>query len=279
MGRSDTGALPLPDRPTASQPRPSGIWPALGAAQTQRVEYTGAEVPVREDLREAHRFILDHVGSPGTWWTGAERVAIAAEARGATRCTLCRERRKSLSPGAVRGRHDGAHTLPENVVDAVHRIRSDPARLSRSWFDTIIAGGLEVTRYVELVSLTSMMAGIDSFARALGSDPLPLPPPLPGEPSRHRPAGATESGAWVPIIDPADAAGPEADVYGGIDFVPNIVRALSLVPDEVRVLRRSTDAHYVPVAQIPDPTFHRALTRPQMELIAARVSALNQCFY
>ena len=132
---------------------------------------------------------------------------------------------------------------------------------------------------VELVSVTSVMAGLDYFARALGVEPLPLPASRPGEPSRHRPAGAKEGGAWVPIIDPADAAGPEADLYGGGDFVPNIVRALSLVPDEVRVLRRSTDAHYVPVAQIPDPTYHRALARPQMELIAARVSALNQCFY
>ena len=246
---------------------------------TSAVEYEGAPAPVRQDLREAHRFFLDHIRSPGTWWTGAERVAIATEARGAARCALCRERRKSLSPGAVQGRHDGPHTLPENVVDAVHRIRSDPARLSRSWFDAVIAGGLEVTRYVELVSVTSVMAGLDYFARALGVAPLPLPTPLAGEPSRHRPAGAKDGGAWVPIIDPADASGPEADLYGGGDFVPNIVRAMSLVPDEVRVLRRSTDAHYVPVAQIPDPTYHRALARPQMELVAARVSALNQCFY
>src|SRR5207247_140231 len=172
---------------------------------TSAVDYEGAQVPVREDLRDAHRFLLDHIRSPGTWWTGGERVAIAAEARGAARCALCRERRKSLSPGAVQGRHDGPHTLPDNVVDAVPRIRSDPARLSRRGFDAVIAGGL--------------------------------------------------------------------------DFVPNIVRAMRLVPDEVRVLRRSTDAHYVPVAQIPDPTYHRALARPQMELIAARVSALNQCFY
>jgi len=264
----------------ASQPRAFGIWQPWDAEElTSAVEYEGAQVPVRKDLREAHRFILDHVRSPGTWWTGTERAAIAAEARGAARCALCRERRKSLSPGAVQGRHDGSHTLPEKVVDAVHRIRNDPARLSRSWFDDVIAGGLEVTRYVELVSVTSVMAGLDYFARALGVESLPLPPPLPGEPSRRRPAGAKEGGAWVPIIDPADAAGPEADLYGGGDFVPNIVRALSLVPDEVRVLRRSTDAHYVPVAQIPDPTYHRALARPQMELVAARVSALNQCFY
>jgi hypothetical protein len=252
---------------------------ASGGARTDRIDYEGAQTPVRDDLRDAHRFILDHVRSPGTWWTGAERVAMAAEARGAARCALCQERRKSLSPGAVRGPHDGPHTLPENVVDAVHRIRSDPARLSRSWFDGVIAGGLEVTRYVELVSVTSVMAGLDSFAHALGVEPLPLPASRSGEPSRHRPAGAKEGEAWVPMIDPADAAGPEADLYGGGDFVPNIVRALSLVPDEVRVLRRSTDAHYVPVAKIPDPTFQRALARPQMELVAARVSALNQCFY
>jgi hypothetical protein len=252
---------------------------APGGAHTDAVEYGGARTPVRDDLRESHGFILDHIRSPGTWWTGAERVAIAAAARDATRCALCRERRKSLSPGAVRGRHDDPHVLPEDVIDAVHRIRSDPARLSRSWFDGVIGGGLEVTRYVELVSVTSLMAGLDYFARALGVEPLPLPAPRPGEPSRHRPAGAKEGGAWVPMIDPADLGGPEADLYGDGDFVPNIIRALSLVPDEVRALRRSNDAHYVPAARIPDPTWHRALARPQMELIAARVSALNQCFY
>src|SRR5437763_12146072 len=241
------------ERAMASQPRAFGIWQPQDAEElTSAVEYEGAQVPVRKDLREVHRFILDHVRSPGTWWTGAERVAIAAEARGAAPCALCRERRKSLSPGAVQGRHDGPHVLPENVVDAVHRMRSDPARLSRSWFDAVIAGGLEVTRYVELVSVTSVMAGLDYFARALGVAPLPLPTPLAGEPSRHRPAGAKDGGAWVPIIDPPDASGPEADLYGGGGFVPNIVRAMSLGPDEVGGRRRSTDAPYVPGAQTPD---------------------------
>src|SRR5205809_5892021 len=118
---------------------------------TSAVDYEGAQVPVREDLRDAHRFLLDHIRSPGTWWTGGERVAIAAEARGAARCALCRERRKSLSPGAVQGRHDGPHTLPANVVDAGHRIRSDPARLSRSCLDAGIAAGREVPPHLERV--------------------------------------------------------------------------------------------------------------------------------
>jgi hypothetical protein len=248
-------------------------------AGTDEAAYAGAPAPVREDLRATHRFLLDHVRSPGTWWTGEERVAIAAASRGAVRCALCRERRASLSASAVRGRHDGPDRLPEHVTDTVHRIRTDPARLSKDWFDGVIAGGLDPARYVELVGVTTLSAGLDYFARALGIDPLPLPAPLPGEPSRHRPAGAKSGTAWVPMIAVEDATGPEADLYGGADFVPNIVRAMSLVPAEVRALRRATESHYVPVEKIPDPSVRRALDRPQMELVAARVSALNECFY
>jgi hypothetical protein len=248
-------------------------------AGTDELAYPGAPAPVREDLRQAHRFLLDHVSSPGTWWTGEERVAVAAESRRAVRCALCRERKASLSPGAARGQHDGLHRLPENVIDTIHRIRTDPARLSRTWFDGVIAGGLDVARYVELVGVTTLSTGLDYFARALGIDPLPLPAPRAGEPSRHHPAGARPGTAWVPMIATEAATGSEADVYGGADFVPNIVRAMSLVPDEVRALRRATESHYVPVAQIGDPAVRRTLDRSQMELVAARVSALNECFY
>ena len=246
------------------------------AERTNEVDYSGAPAPVRQDLVEAQRFLLNHLRSPGTWWTGAERVAIAWESRRATSCGLCRERKASLSPAT--GRHEGVPPLPATIVDAVHRIRTDPARLSKSWFDSVIAEGLDVGRYVELVGVTTLTAGLDAFARAFGIAPFAIPPPRPGEPSRHRPESAKPEGAWVPMIAPEGAVGPEADLYGG-GFVPNIMRALSLVPDEVRALRLSSSAHYVPVEQIPDPTVRRALTRPQMEFVAARVSALNECFY
>ena len=81
------------------------------------------------------------------------------------------------------------------------------------------------------------------------------------------------------MIAPEDASGPDADVYGDGGFMPNIMRALSLVPDEVRMLRRLAATHYLAVEQIPDPTARRALDRMQIELVAARVSALNECFY
>ena len=124
-----------------------------------------------------------------------------------------------------------------------------------------------------------MITGVDYFARSLASAPFPLPEPRPGAPSRYLPASANPGTAWVPMIAPEDASGPEADLYPLRAMVPNIVRALSVVPAEVRVLQTLAAAHYLPVEQIGDPTARRSLDRMQMELVAARVSALNQCFY
>jgi len=242
-------------------------------------DYSAAGVPIRADLRDAHRFIWEHLRSPGTWWTGQQRVAIAVESRNATSCTLCRKRKAALSPNAVQGNHGTLAELPENMVEAIHRISTDPARLSKAWFDRVIAGGLQDAQYVELVGVITLLAGIDYFACALGIAPFPLPDPLAGEPSQHRPASAKPGTGWVPMIAPEDAAGPEADLYGNTPFVPNIMRALSLVPDEARALQRSSNAHYVSVAQIGDPTVRKSLDRMQIELVAARVSALNECFY
>jgi AhpD family alkylhydroperoxidase len=55
---------------------------------------------------------------------------------------------------------------------------------------------------------------------------------------------------------------------------------MSLVPDEVRTLHDLSDAHYLPMGQVRDPSASSgALNRMQMELIAGRISALRQCFY
>lgn len=242
-------------------------------------DYSPAGVPIREDLREAHRSLWQHLRAPGTWWTGDERLAIAAESRHASGCALCRERKAALSANAVAGSHDTLGALPVNVVDVIHRLRTDSGRLSKAWFDRVIGGGLDEAKYVELVAIVALLAGLDYFARALGIAPPALPHPLPGEPSRHRPASAKPGTAWVPLVAVEDAQGPEADLYGGAPFVPNIMRALSLVPDEARMLQASSSANYVAVSQIGDPTVRRSLDRMQMELVAARVSAMNECFY
>ena len=243
------------------------------------LDYSAAGIPVRDDLQAAHRAIWNQLRSPGTWWTGAERVAVAAETRHAAGSVLCQRRKAALSPGSVQGQHDTLGALPASAVDVIHRVRTDPARLSRSWFAQAVAGDLGEAEYVELIGVITMVVGVDFCARALGIAHFPLPAPLPGEPSRRLPASAKPGTAWVPMIAPEDATGSEVGLYGDAPFIPHIVRALSLVPDQARMLRQSSDAHYLPVAQIVDPSARRALDRMQMELIAARVSVLNECFY
>jgi hypothetical protein len=240
------------------------------------LDYTAAGAPIRDDLRATHAMVLEHFSRPGCWFSGRERIAIAAESRLAVGCPLCRERRSALSPEHVQGEHATTGALKPPLVELIHRVRTDPGRLSRRFFDAVIAAGLRDGEYVEAVGIVALAAGLDFLCRALGVPVLPLPGPLPGVPSRHRPSGLQEGIAWVPLLPPEAASGPDADIYGGADFVPNIVRALSLVPDHVRVLRTWSDAHYV---ALRDLTARRAIDRPQIELVAARVSALNECFY
>ena len=81
-----------------------------------------------------------------------------------------------------------------------------------------------------------------------------------------------------PWIAPEDVTEDEADLYdhGGT----YVRRALMAVPNEQRGFFALAHAQYLDSAQIADVgTNYRAITRAQMELLAGRVSALNQCFY
>src|SRR5271169_485456 len=100
---------------------------------------TAAAIAVRDDLREAHRALWEHVRAPGSWWTGSQRVAMVAESRAAEECLLCQTRKQALSPHAVLGQHQSRAALAEGAVDVVHRLRTDPGRLSRAWYDRALA--------------------------------------------------------------------------------------------------------------------------------------------
>lgn len=246
--------------------------------------YASAGLPIRSDLESSHLETWKRIAAPGTWWSGAERVAIAAECRRARSCGLCAERKAAVSPFAVDGRHDTGNELAPEVVDVIHRIVTDPGRLTRSWCRGVIDAGMPEPHYVELVSVVVKATAMDIFPRAIGARPLELPEPRPGDPSRTPPpATARDEGAWLPLV-PAGEAGGEAarELYGDRETVPNIGRALSLVPAEALGLHALSEAHYMSLDHVTDPSYSqpgRALDRLQTELVAARVSALNECFY
>jgi hypothetical protein len=241
--------------------------------------YADAGVEVRSDLIAAHRRAWQALARPGAWWSGAERVAIADELRHAATCRLCAARKAAVTPSAVSGEHDSPGRLPAPAVEVVHRVTSDPARLSRTWFEKTQAEGLSDAHYVELVGVLVVVVSIDAFHKALGVPLEPLPAPEPGEPTQQRPAGAALESAWVPMLRPDRLGEAERDIYGGAPFTGNVIRALSLVPDAVRALRDMSAAQYIPIERMSEMETGRAIDRAQMELVAGRVSALNECFY
>jgi hypothetical protein len=249
------------------------------------LDYTGAGYPVRSDLQQVHRDVLQQIAAPGTWWSGEDRLRIAEEARAARDCALCAERKSALSPASVDGQHDGPGLLGAEAIDTIHRIVTDPGRLTRSFVEQRTGGGesLDVEHYVELISVTVVLNALDVFARAIGVSAAELPASQPGEPSRARPVSARVLDAWVPQVPAGEEGGEDwRALYETREFVPQIGRALSLVPAEVEQLQQLAQPHYMALDNVGDPAYSepgRKLDRLQTELIASRVSAINECFY
>ena len=244
-------------------------------------DYTGTPYSVRPEIVEANRNAWQGLSEPGSWWSGAERIAIAQEVRSARTCRLCAERKNAISPEAIQGDHDSRSSLPGEVIEAIHRITTDAGRLSRAFYDRVTAHpGFSDGHYVEMLGVLVTVVSLDSFHRGLGRPDEPLPEPIAGEPSGYRPALATDQGAYVPMIPVDGAVGDEADLWEG-ERGGNVTRAMSLVPDEVRQMLKLSAAYYLPLDILPSPTAHgnRAINREQIEFLASRVSALNECFY
>jgi hypothetical protein len=240
---------------------------------------------IRADLTTAQADAWAAIGAPGTWWTGAERVAIAAETRHAAGCRLCAARKAALSPSMVAGDHDSLGGLPSSAIEAIHRIRTDPGRLGESWYRGLIDAGLGEERYVELVSVIAVTVAVDTFRRAAGLALWPLPLARTGEPSRRRPAGAKPGVAWMPTLLPDDCSADDPDLYQA-DPGPRrrgggyVHHALSLVPRAMMQWWDMFEVMYLPSAAMRDfGREYRAISHAQIELLASRVAAINQCVY
>jgi len=223
-----------------------------------------AAIELNETLASGHDRLWQGLGECGTWWSGAERVAAIAEARQALRCALCKARSEALTPAMVAGDHDCVSALPAPAIDLIHRLTTDPGRLSNDWALRVIDAITEEA-YVELATVICVQYVIDSFNRCLDLPLRDLPLAGDGSPSQVRPDGVGDVGAWVSqAVDKSLA---------------NVSRAASLVPDTEILWREVVQMHYSRGAQFADLVWDRGLSRPQVELLASTVSALNECFY
>ena len=243
------------------------------------INYSALPFTVRDNIVTSQRLAWKRLAAPGTWWDGAMRVAIASEARQAKHCKFCAARREALSSQAIHGQHESKGLLSDALTEVIHRVVTDQSRLTKSFYNTALGSGISDGEYVETIGVIATVIAIDGFTRAIGLPEFELPDPEPGEPSRHRPIGAKIDRAWVPTVAPEDATDAEAGLYDGLPGV-NIHRALSLVPEETISFFNLDAVHYLPPAQVRDfGTEHRNLSHVQIEFLAARISALNQCVY
>jgi hypothetical protein len=228
-------------------------------------------VSLADDLKQAHAQSWQTLAAAGDFFTGAERVGFVRCAREALTCSLCRHKKESLSPNTPSSvdneSHDGDSQLNATIVDMIHRIRTDPGRLTKSWFDDVTKE-ISKKQYVEIVSVVTSSVIIDTLHNALGLGLPTLPIPISGRPRRQFNDQAVEGGAWVPML-----AGSSAMTDTGMPAIPNIRRALGLVPSAVDLFFTTFRPHYA--LRDIDLTINQA----QAEFVAARVSAINECFY
>lgn len=230
--------------------------------------FKNVSFPVRPSMVEGYSAAWSQMAESGPFWTGNDRMAIIAEARQSLKCDLCLRRKQALSPNAISGRHDVLTDLPPHVVEVVHRIRSDPGRLTKKVLTDALAAGMTPYPYVELVGIVATSVIIDTMHQALGLEPPALMEGSTDAPIGQETPSVENGGAWLPI---STSDGEVNEL--GIPRSANIIRAMGLVPKIVALFFSVMRQGYFIVGLPVD------IERSQTEFIAARVSALNQCFY
>jgi hypothetical protein len=225
--------------------------------------YFDETLEVRPDLDKAHFETVEAWAQPGDWWTAAERLAMVKEVR---RARGADELPPWVRPTTVEGLIEADHLLPAGAIDAVWRLTNHPATFSEEVYGQLVSDGMTPEQYVELVSIVATANSMEVFTSALGLKQVALPGPSEGRPRARLANDAAVSTHWVPTVPGRGA---------------NVGKALTAVPVAVEAWHRLSDVQYVPPeALIRDLAWSRgALDRSQVELLAARTSLLNECFY
>jgi hypothetical protein len=223
-------------------------------------------VIVRDDLAEADRLAWEHIAAPGSWWTGAQRVQLA--------CTALMAIADSdpVAPWVgvtSTGRLGSDLAAPITAHDFVYRLARHAGTITVDVYD-VVSGEVGALPYVELCGIVSTVAAVAHFCRDIGVPVPPLPAPVEGEPTGARPDRVVQPRYnWVPVAEPADK-------------VAAVVQAYTAVPGENLNNWRMAAAQYMPVDQMVHPDWQRrpgGLSRAQMELVAARLTRIRDCFY
>ena len=203
-------------------------------------------LPVPDSVAKSIAREWARLPASGTWMSGQERVAAASVAR-----------------AAVAGSDIPKTVLTSPAAEAAEAIAVAPGHIEVAWLDHLEASGLDRLFYGELVGVVARLVGVDSFVTGVGGDLLPLPKPVPGEPSRLRNDRAKVTDAWLPTVGTARAATVLSANRPEMLAQKDIHESFYLAYEDIGNLSLAVDG----------------LSRTQIELVAARTSYLNHCVY
>lgn len=208
-------------------------------------------------IRESLESVSEQLRRCGTWWDAPQVGAIVRRARDGFA-------QRGVAPW-LRPLPDEVAELPAAAVAVIDRVTTDPGSIDRRWAGEQIAV-LGDGPYVELVGLTAVSVIVHLYAEGAGEMVAAVGESAEdaGHPSRERPAGLGDIGAYVVMTDPFDFA--------------NVARALSLVPSANQAFYTVVRPMYSE-AGFEQLVWDTPLSRPQVELVASRVAAMNECFY
>lgn len=223
------------------------------------MEFSALSDYVNQDIVNSFRIVWDHLGRPGAWWTGPQRIAIAEHVRKSAPRPLW-DRPPALE--TLSDEANGELTIFEAAV--VERVAVSPSSINIETYEHIIQRMGE-NKYAELAAVISQIVPIDHLHDALGLEREELPVPREGAITTERPSGLVTGVGFLPTLP--------------TEGLPHVAVALSLsLADNARRMLL-VRAMYSGDSFNDMVWTHRSLNRPQVELVAARTSALNECFY
>jgi hypothetical protein len=236
--------------------------------------YSDSSFAIRADLAAVHSTTMESFSVPGTWFDAKERREIVALSR----------RARAERGYEIQGYTDEVQDvgLPSGALKLIEMVSCEAEKIDKDFYLELVSNGLHAEQYVEIVGLVARAVSVDTFCRSLGLSMCLLGDARDGVPSKQLPDTATIDHAWVPIIPAGPKGGaPAQALYGETEFVANIFSALSLVPDEASGVMQLGQTQYVKARDFQNFKFFRDenFSRAQLELVAARISALNNCFY
>lgn len=230
----------------------SGPDPQSESIRLMRQRFAATRLPFPPALQRVLETEWLFLATCGTWFSGSQRLSIAAAARATDDA-----RRLDTPDASPNESADAADELSPAALDAAAMIALAPATMTNSDIERWESAGLNRFELIEIVGIVSRLHAVDTLLLLNGTPVADLPPPVAGTPRRKAPRKAKQRASRLPTT------------------APGAIGALSGVPAESEARDRLHRALFGAdrLAALP------GLTRLQMEFLATKTSIVNQCVY